>query len=56
LLSSNDSAYSMFEHWQRFPWVLPVYRYESDKELIGSLNMQIIRPAEQRVLEMRKRV
>jgi hypothetical protein len=44
----------MFEHWQRYPWVLPICRYDVTESLLASLADRVITPAEQKVFEMRK--
>ena len=53
LLLEGSDAYSMFEHFRRFPWVLKPYRYESQEQLIGNLADRVICPAEAKVLEIR---
>lgn len=55
LLNSVNAAYGMFEHWQRFPWVLPVCKYDNVDELLASLSERIIVPAERKVLELRRK-
>jgi len=52
LLEGNDE-YSMFEHFKRYPWVLKTYCYASQQQLIGNLADKVIRPAEDKVLELR---
>jgi uncharacterized protein YjbI with pentapeptide repeats len=53
LLLEGSDAYSMFEHFRRFPWVLKPYRYESQEQLIRNLSDRVICPAEAKVLEIR---
>jgi uncharacterized protein YjbI with pentapeptide repeats len=54
LLQSSDRAYSMFEHWQRFPWVLPIVSYDRIDDLLATLVERVIAPAEQKVVESRR--
>ena len=53
LLLRESSEYGMFEHYARYPWVLPLYRYETPDQLIAALGEQVIEPAERKALEMR---
>lgn len=53
LLLRESSEYGMFEHYARYPWVLPLYRYETQDQLIAALGEQVIEPAERKALEMR---
>ncbi len=53
LTSQHDSG--MFEHFTRFPWVLPVYRYRDEINLLQSLQEKVIIPAEQKAKELAKR-
>jgi hypothetical protein len=45
----------MFEHFTRFPWVLPVYHYTDEESLLQSLKEKVIIPAEQKAKELEKR-
>jgi len=45
----------MFEHFTRFPWVLPIYQYTDEASLLKSLKENIIEPAEQKAEELAKR-
>lgn len=54
LLQASDYEYSMFEHFLRYPWVLPVYRYHDVDELLKSILERVIVPAEQKVKELAK--
>jgi hypothetical protein len=53
LLLGKSSEYGMFEHYARYPWVLPLYRYETQDQLIAALGQKVIEPAELKALEMR---
>jgi hypothetical protein len=55
LLLSSQREYGMFEHFTRFPWVLPVYHYTDEVSLLQSLKEHVIEPAEQKAQELEKR-
>ena len=55
LILNSQHEYGMFEHFTRFPWVLPVYRYTDEASLLQSLQENIIEPAEQKAKELEKR-
>jgi len=55
LILSSQHEYGMFEHFTRFPWVLPVYRYIDEESLIHSLKADVINPVEQKAQELEKR-
>jgi len=46
LIHVDDTEYAMFEHWQRYPWVLETYRYESLNSLLAAFKEHVIDPAE----------
>ena len=46
----------MFEHFQRYPWVLPVHRYDTPTHLLADLTDRVIGPAETKVLELRQEI
>jgi hypothetical protein len=54
LLLFNDPEYAMFEHWRRFPWVLPEFIYEDEEHLLSSLAEKVIEPAERKRAEQIK--
>jgi hypothetical protein len=53
LLLNGSDEYSMFEHYKRFPWVLPIHRYDTPEKLIADLGEKVILPAEIKVKELR---
>jgi hypothetical protein len=52
LLLRESSEYGMFEHYARYPWVLPLYRYETPDQLIAALGEHVIEPAVRKALEL----
>jgi hypothetical protein len=52
LLHVSDSEYGMFEHFTRYPSVLPVLRYSDVDGLLRSIQESIIEPAEQRAVQL----
>ena len=55
LILNSQHEYGMFEHFTKYPWVLPVYRYGDEGSLLQSLQEHIIAPAEQKAQELAKR-
>ncbi len=55
LILASQHEYGMFEHFIRFPWVLPIYRYRDEVNLLQSLQEKVIAPAEQKAKELEKR-
>lgn len=53
IILNTDRPYAMFEHLQRYPWVLPIHEYESQEQLIAQLPEKVIQPAEAKVNELR---
>ena len=51
LILESQHEYGMFEHFTRFPWVLPIYRYTDELNLLQSLTEKVIAPAEQKSKE-----
>lgn len=54
LLLASDYEYGMFEHFKRYPWVLEKYLYRGTKELIATLEVKVIVPAEAKAKELQK--
>ena len=38
IILASEHEYAMFEHWRKFPAVLPEYRYESQEQLLDTLD------------------
>ena len=53
LLLRGEQEYAMFEHYQRYPWVLPVYEYDSVAGLLESIDEKVIAPVEKILVELR---
>jgi uncharacterized protein YjbI with pentapeptide repeats len=54
LLHNAQRVYGMFEHFTKFPWVLPIYHYIDQISLLQSLKENVIDPAEQKVQELKQ--
>lgn len=55
LLHNSKKEYSLFKDlWQKYPWVLPIYRYGDRKNLLPSLKEAIINPAEKKAKELER--
>ena len=52
VLQARTQTYGMFEHFARYPWVLPVYHYTDHTSLLLSLEEEVINPAEQMAKEL----
>ena len=52
LILKSQDEYGTFEHFTRFPWVLPVYRYSDEVSLLQSLKENVIDPAEQKAKDL----
>jgi uncharacterized protein YjbI with pentapeptide repeats len=55
LILESQHEYGMFEHFTRYPWVLPVYRDTDEVNLLQSLQEKVITPAEQKAKELETR-
>lgn len=46
IILSSQREYGMFEHFQNYPWVLPLETYDSKEDLINNIDSKIIEPLE----------
>jgi len=46
LLLKGKTRYATFEHWTKYPWVLPIYEYESLDAIQSNMTQKVIEPAE----------
>jgi uncharacterized protein YjbI with pentapeptide repeats len=54
LILKGQREYAMFEHIARYPWVLPIYEYESQEQLLKNLVDKVVLPSEAKVKEISK--
>jgi hypothetical protein len=43
----------MFDFFRRYPWFLPVHRYDTPAHLVSELSDRVIEPSETKALELR---
>jgi hypothetical protein len=55
LLLASQREYDMFDHFRRYPWVLPTVGYNNESELLAGIAERVIAPAEQKVQEQRSK-
>jgi uncharacterized protein YjbI with pentapeptide repeats len=53
LLQAEAREWAMFEHFPRYPWVLPICAYGCTEDLLAALAERVIAPAEQKAKELR---
>lgn len=46
VLHVSQKEYSMFEHYERYPWVLKTFYYKDSTHLISSIPEKVIKPSE----------
>lgn len=54
IISSTQREYGMFEHFTRYPWVLPIFQYDEIDDLLAALTDRVIAPAEAKATELRR--
>jgi uncharacterized protein YjbI with pentapeptide repeats len=54
ILHRDATEYAMFEHYERYPWVLPIYRYQDIPSLLSSFKEHILKSIEQKEHEKDK--
>jgi hypothetical protein len=47
IILASEHEYAMFEHWRKFPAVLSEYRYESQQQLLDTLDTRVLAPIKQ---------
>jgi hypothetical protein len=52
LLLASQQEYGIFEHFRRYPWVLPAHIYEDQDSLLATLESHVIGPAEAKAKEL----
>ena len=52
LILKGQREYGMFEHFRKYPWVLPIHEYDDQDALIANIGQPIIAPAEAKVKEL----
>ena len=55
VLEIGKREHSMFVDFRKYPWVLPIHRYQDTNDLLTSLGDKVIAPAEQKAKELEKR-
>ena len=55
LILKAQFEYALFDHFKRYPWVLPIHQYESSAQLMQNIIPSIVEPVEQKVLELRQK-
>lgn len=53
LILESESEYGMFEHFKRFPWVLPIVKYSNSEGSIARLVSEIVATAERKARDLR---
>jgi hypothetical protein len=54
VILEGKHEFAMFHDLLAYPWVLPVYRYETPETMLANLNERVIAPAEEKVKELRR--
>lgn len=52
LLQAGFEPWGMYEHYEPYPWVMDIYRYENLEDLIASLEAKVVAPAEAKAEEL----
>ncbi len=55
ILQQRDRGYPLFEHLQRYPWVLAPLEYRDLDDLLARFDDELLRPAYQQAMEARGR-
>lgn len=52
IILQSQQEYAMFEHFRAYPWVLPLYTYETPESMLAEIVERVIEPAERKVGEL----
>ncbi len=55
ILTHGSKPWGMYDHIKSYPWVLKIHMYKNQKDLLPSLWEKVITPAEERLLETKKK-
>jgi hypothetical protein len=55
ILQGRSAKYGMFDSYVGLDWVLEIYRYKNLDDLLKSLKEKVIKPAEQKVIELQEK-
>jgi hypothetical protein len=53
ILLGGTGEPGMFDHFRRYPWVLPIYEYDNPTALLATLSGQVIDPVEAELDKLR---
>jgi hypothetical protein len=53
IILAKQEEPGMFDFFRRYPWFLPVHRYETSPQLLADLDERVIAPAEAEVVRLR---
>lgn len=53
IILQGQLEYVMFEHFKRYPWVLPLHAYQTPEAMLSEIVEVVIEPAERKVKELR---
>ena len=56
IILRGKPVYGLFDDWVGYPWMLPLYEYESIFALRNDLERAVILPAEQMAAQLRKKI
>jgi hypothetical protein len=54
ILLRGEPGFVSYSHVERFPGVLPLFEYDNQEHLLANLDQHVVRPAEAKVLELRR--
>jgi hypothetical protein len=48
IVLATQKEYALFEHWRRYPWVLPILKYKDTEQLLAKLQKSVVERAERK--------